>query len=423
MDKKERAAYLLKQYLNNNITLKELQELTGLLQEEGNAEDLQAAFGSLIDQSTALPDYQETEWESLYRKIRKAGPGRKREIRRYWLAAAAIIIIFLSGGTILFLKNNRTKETPPTASRTHNSQHDISPGSNKAILTLADGSKIDLDEAKDGQIGQQGNARLVKLGGGQLAYRESREADRKNSQDGKKSGVPEISFNKISTPRGGQYQLILPDGTRVWLNAASSLTYPTAFSGKERSVELEGEAYFEVAKNAAMPFRVFITTQPLHAGERAKEPNSGLSPEHEGTQIEVLGTHFNVMAYTDEHIIKTTLLEGRVKVHSGDRAAMLAPGEQAKVSDKGMLTKAPADTDEAIAWKNGLFRFNEATIEEVMRQISRWYDVEVIYVNGAPKDLFRGEIYRNVNISKVLKVLEASGVHFTVEGKKILVQS
>jgi ferric-dicitrate binding protein FerR (iron transport regulator) len=180
------------------------------------------------------------------------------------------------------------------------------------------------------------------------------------------------------------------------------LRYPASFIGKERVVELKGEAYFEIAQNAHMPFRVSV------------DP---------GLQVEVLGTNFNVKAYTDEPFINTTLLQGAVKVHANGQAVLVHPGERAKLGGDQTLRTESADTEEAVAWKNGLFRFNEATLEDIMRQLSRWYDVEVVYVNGPPKDLFRGEIYRNVNVSQVLKVLEASGIHFTVEGKKILVQA
>jgi ferric-dicitrate binding protein FerR (iron transport regulator) len=440
MDKQERARHLLQQYLNNTINSIELQELTQLLLEDKNSGDLQAALGAIIDRSPAMPGYREEEWEHLYRKIRDARPGReatefgrefggatgsRREVgRRYRLAAAAAIIFVLlgGGGAMLFLKAGGSKPVAAAAAGKQIPGDDIGPGRNKAVLTLADGSTIDLDEAKDGTIAKQGNSKLVKLSGGQLAYQQNRAEGNQDSRGGHAQGGPEMSgpeadgsetgrsagrtenaktaFNTISTPKGGQFQLVLPDGSKVWLNAASSLKYPTVFSGKKRTVELRGEAYFEIAPNATMPFTV-----------------------NAGAQIEVLGTHFNVMAYNDEQAVKTTLLEGRVKVHSGDQSVLLAPGEQARSKDNGALTTATVDTDEAIAWKNGLFRFNEATIEEVMRQVSRWYDVEVVYVNAMPKDLFRGEIYRNVNVSKVLKVLELSGVRFTVEGKKILVQS
>jgi ferric-dicitrate binding protein FerR (iron transport regulator) len=323
--------------------------------------------------------------------------------KRGWAAAA--ILILLAAGSWLIARQPSGKEiVRAIRPQQRSAGDDVAPGGNKAILTLADGSTVDLNAADNGLVGQQGNSKLIKLGGGQLAY--------KTAASGKLQATSLDTYNTIATPKGGQYQLILPDGSKVWLNAASSLRYPTAFSGKERVVELKGEAYFEVAsltpkgEHEKMPFRVHIATE-----------------NGPGMDVQVLGTHFNVMAYADEKSIKTTLLEGAVKLNEGDHSVLIRPGEQGKLNSGNGFKVAPVDTEEAVAWKNGLFRFNEATIEEVMRQISRWYDVEVVYVNEAPKDLFRGEIYRNVSISKVLKVLEASGVHFTVEGKKILVQS
>jgi len=414
MDNKEKAAYLLRLYLTNKISSTELNELNRFLLDETRAGYLQSALSELIEESPALPDYQEEEWESLYQKIRQtARDGDLRETvpslipshhvseirthpihRKSWLIAAAIIIIMLTGGAVtLMLRSGSRKATPTVAEQIKPASDDIGPGGNKAILTLADGSTIDLDQAKNGTIQQQGKSQLVKVNGGMLAYKENRKAN--------KGDDLESSFNKISTPRGGKFQLVLSDGSKVWLNAASSLTYPTTFAGKERSVQLRGEAYFEIAPNAAKPFKV----------------------NHEDLQIEVLGTSFNVNAYKDEQTVKTTLLEGRVKVHNADQAVLLSPGQQARSKEKEPFSVATADLEEVVAWKNGLFRFNESTIEEVMRQISRWYDVEVVYEGSIPKDLFRGEIYRNVNVSAVLKVLEVSGVHFRVEGKKIFVLS
>jgi len=412
---KDRISYLLEKYLTDSITASELQELKILLQQEKSVPGLQEALDALIAHSPALPDYEEAAWEPLYQKIlegRKADTAsfssRARVLSLFktrWVAAA-ILILLTAGGWLLFFRQGGGKETARALNSRQKPANDIAPGTTRAVLTLADGSTIDLNAASNGLVGRQGNSKLIKLGGGQLAYRESRDSAR--------SINPAISYNMISTPKGGEYQLILPDGSKVWLNAASSLRYPTTFSGKERVVELKGEAYFEVAHqtpkegHGKMPFRVHVM----------KDAGSG-----EGMDVRVLGTHFNIMAYTDEQSINTTLLEGSVKLSRGDQETLIRPGEQGKLRDGNGFRVLSVDTDEAVAWKNGLFRFNEATIEEVMRQVSRWYDVEVVYVNEAPKDLFRGEIYRNVNVSKVLKVLEASGVHFTVEGKKILVQS
>lgn len=392
----ERIPYLLKQYLDNSITETELDELMLLMHEEESAAEIQDSLEELIAQLPAAPEYQEAAWDPLYRKILNIdppGPSARGILRgpfiRRWAAVAAAMLILLAGGWLFLRKSGRRAGT---RTDTTVAVRDIAPGRNKAILTLADGSTVDLDEAKDGLIGQQGGSQLIKRQGSQLAYQE-------------KSRSGENAYNVLSTPRGGQYQLVLPDGSKVWLNAASSLRYPTVFAGGERVVELKGEAYFEIANNPAMPFKVNV--------DKAGVP----------VQVEVLGTHFNIMAYGDEPSVNTALLEGAVRVHGPSAVRLVRPGEQATVNGGGKLSVARADMEEAVAWKDGMFKFNEATIDQVMRQLSRWYDVEVVYVNDPPKDLFRGEMYRNVNVSKILKVLEASGVHFTVEGKKILVRS
>jgi hypothetical protein len=316
-------------------------------------------------------------------------------VRRIWFSAAAALVL-LSIAVWLLTSNRRTGGSLAAVPAKPSVIRDLAPGSNKATLTLADNTTIDLDGAKEGVLGQQGNARLIKDKGGRLSYQ--------TAASYKPQAASEAVYNLLATPRGGQYQLVLPDGSKVWLNAASRLKYPASFGGKERVVELQGEAYFEIARNPSMPFKVYLMGQP-------------------SAQVEVLGTHFNVKAYADEPAVQATLLEGAIKVHQGAAAALLQPGEQARWGSGTNIKVSPADLEETVAWKNGLFKFNDANIEEVMRQLSRWYDVDIVYVNGVPEDLFRGEIYRSVNVSKVLKVLEASGVHFTVEGRKILVKN
>ncbi len=400
----ERIPYLLKQYLDNSLTMAELDEWMSLMQDEAAAAAIQAILEEHIGELPAAPGYREADWDPLFHKIIGAEENvaasrtvvRRFPIRR-WSAVAAAMLLLLAGGWF-FLRHSR----PPVAAGTAPAvAGDIAPGRSRATLTLADGSTVDLDVAKDGVIGHQGGSQVVKSQGSQLAYQE-------------KDGRDAVTYNVLATPRGGQYQLVLPDGSKVWLNAASSIRYPTVFAGRERVVELKGEAYFEIAQDAAMPFKVNV--------EKGGVP----------MQVEVLGTHFNVMAYGDEPSMNTDLLEGAVRVHGGSVAKRLKPGQQARwngggqgtgAGASGVLSVGPGNMEEAVAWKDGMFSFNEATIEQVMRQLSRWYDVEVVYVNGPPKDLFRGEMFRNVTISKILKVLEASGVHFTVDGEKILVRS
>jgi len=273
-------------------------------------------------------------------------------------------------------------ETVPT-------QNDILPGGNKAILTLASGQIINLDTIANGNLATQGHTAIVKTADGQLSY---------NNKD----AAAEIYYNTVSTPKGGQYQLKLSDGTLITMNAASSIRFPTAFTGTQRVVELDGEAYFEVAKNPTMPFIVKSKT---------------------GMNVQVFGTHFNVMAYEEEQDARTTLIEGAVKVSNGSSAVMLKPGQQAlsansNASSPIRINNEP-DIEEAIAWKNGIFQFNNADLKTVMRQIARWYDVEISYNERVPEKRFTGRVSRNLKASELLSGIEYVGVHFKIEGKKI----
>lgn len=299
-------------------------------------------------------------------------------IRR--IAAAASILLFVSIGLYVYLhtKNNITKNTLYVL-------NDIAPGRNKAVLTLANGKQIILNDARNGQLADESNTLINKTADGHVVY--------KKATVGKTAMV----FNTLSTPRGGQYTLILADGTRVLLNAASSITYPTSFLGNERKVVLTGEAYFEVAHNASKPFRVTSQEQT----------------------VEVLGTHFNINAYSDESYIRTTLVEGSVKVSSGTSKEIIKPGQQAILMQQSIKVK-DADIEETIAWTNGFFRFNDAKIESVMRILSRWYDIDVAYEGKVTDEGFYGKISRYKNISQVLKMLEKTKVvHFKVEGRRV----
>jgi ferric-dicitrate binding protein FerR (iron transport regulator) len=312
--------------------------------------------------------------------------------------AAAILIGLLLTGAWLIL---RTTKTTPSAAIAKNTpaSNDALPGKDKAILTLADGTVVSLDDAHNGTLAQQGNTKVFKLNG-RLSYN-SAEPGAPIADN--KPGAP-MAYNTIATPRGGQYQVVLPDGSQVWLNAASSLRFPTAFSGKDRRVEVTGEAYFEIAKNSSMPFTVAI-------------PAAG------GSEIKVLGTHFNVTAYTDDALLKTTLLEGSVKFVSGGGSTLLKPGEQTQLAKNGRVDLASdIDVSQVIAWKNGIFHFEGADIETVMKQLSRWYDVDVIYGSKKASDLFYADIPRNTRLSDALKALALTGkVDFKIENKKIMV--
>jgi transmembrane sensor len=328
-------------------------------------------------------------------------PAKRRIITMRRVAAAAIILLLL--GTASYEWSNSSNKTPiRIANSTQRFKNDIAPGTEKAVLTLANGSKIILDSAHNGVLGQQGKTKILKFSGGELAYLPI---------DLKKDKIesPVTIYNIVSTPRGGQYQVILADGSKVWLNAASSLRFPTSFVGNKRTVELTGEAYFEVAKNPKMPFTVHIALGPA-------------SKADEGMDVHVLGTHFNINAYDDELAVKTTLLEGSVKITKGDESTFLEPGNQSLVDRLGnMKFVAAANVDEAVAWKNGMFNFKSADIETIMRQISRWYDVNIVYQKNV-NERFYAEISRNTNVSNIFKMLELTGgVHFNIEGKKIIV--
>ncbi|HTH83162.1 MAG TPA: FecR family protein [Mucilaginibacter sp.] len=260
---------------------------------------------------------------------------------------------------------------------------------NKAILTLADGSTVILDNAGNGLVAREGNTRVNKTSDGELIYSASKSA-------GQVTAVPQ--FNSISTPAGGQYQVSLADGSKVWLNAMSTLKFPAVFSGTKRVVELTGEAYFEVAKNKNMPFKVSLANS---------------------TSIEVLGTHFNIMAYADEKNIDATLLEGSISVKKGDMNKMITPGQQAKITDD--IKVSNVDAEESIAWKKGLFSFDRSDTQTIMRQIGRWYGVEVVYQGKIPSNQLTGYISRSAELPEVLKMLQISGLKTTINDKKITV--
>ncbi|MBS1567450.1 MAG: FecR family protein [Bacteroidetes bacterium] len=339
-----------------------------------------------------------TEWmdaarsEAMLNAILPASETRvipiKRNIR-LWpkVAAAAVVILLLSAGAWLLLRKPATQVAIAPAPV----KQDVLPGGDKAVLTLANGSTIVLDSADRGLLAKQGGTNIRKNKEGQLLYETAFESNRA------------AGLNTISTPRGGQYQVVLPDGTKVWLNAASSLRFPTAFVG-DRTVILKGEAYFEVAQNAKWPFHV-VTDGPL---------------------VHVLGTHFNVMAYEDEDGIKTSLLEGKVSLSFGTAKQPVSPSEQVDFDRKShaMAIDKTADMDKAVAWKNGLFDFDDEDIQSIMRQIARWYDVKVQYAGAVPVQHFTGYIRRQATLSQVLDMLQlAGGVSFSIEGKTITVKT
>lgn len=326
----------------------------------------------------------------------------EKPFKLYYLKSfsiAAMVLVALSISFYFFSNRTSTQEEQFVEL---NVKNDILPGNNKAVLTLADGSRISLDDAANGLLASQGSIAITKTDNGEIVYEN-------NSRLKSKDVVAKAVTNTIQTPKGGKYQVRLPDGSKVWLNSASTLSYPTAFTGKERKVKLSGEAYFEIAPDKNVPFRVISN----------------------GQIVEVLGTHFNINSYADEDFTKTTLLEGSVRVilnSNSDfigKTKMLKPGEQSLTNVKNAGIKVEnADTEKAIAWKNGYFKFKNTPIQEIMREVERWYDVELVYEGEIPTDEFTGFISNEVNISAVLKILEQSGgVKFTVKGKKIKVKT
>ncbi|MHA4807788.1 FecR family protein [Flavitalea flava] len=333
-------------------------------------------------------------------KVHELKTGKWR--RQAWLVAASLLVFVASGMYLLFFYHPRRSTIQPYISQ-HSPVKDIPPGSSKALLTLSNGSVINLDDAQNGTLTQQGNTRIRKLNDGQLIY------------DQLRTEPATTGYNTLSTPRGGQYRLILPDGSQVWLNAASAIRYPTAFTGNERLVEISGEAYFEIEKNPSVPFRVRVVSS---LASTLPERDSVASP----LSVQVLGTHFNINAYTDETSVKTTLLEGAVNIIRRQTVIPLRPGEQAQSNKEGKtIVVSDINTDETIAWKNGHFLFSHVSLQVLMRQLARWYDVEIVYGISPPVLEFEGEIQMDLSLQQVMKILEKYRVHCLLDHKKLIV--
>ncbi|SDC51804.1 FecR family protein [Pedobacter soli] len=382
----QRINYLLKQFTADALSPAEKQELLALATDPASVVGDEIA--KLIEaEEGAATEVTETEkWESVLNNIVATDKPQKtprsillRPLK--WAAAAAVLVVF---SFTAYLSLNKKKE--------HVFASDVAPGKNKAILTLANGKKISLSDALTGDIAKEAGFSITKTSNGELVYNI---AEAENAND--------TRLNTISTPNGGEWQIRLPDGTRVWLNAASSIQYSLNIgTAKERLVKLDGEAYFEVSKNKAHPFVV----------ETAKQT------------VEVLGTHFNINSYEEEQVTKTTLLEGSVRVSHNDtnESEVLEPGEQSLVSARGIAVKN-VDVDEAVAWKQGYFMFNNEKQESILRKIARWYNVEIEYADPEAKEvMYYGTVSRFEKISKVLHKLEQTGeVRFDIKGNKIIV--
>ncbi|HEY5370897.1 MAG TPA: FecR family protein [Hanamia sp.] len=377
---------LLQKYRQGNVTNEEGQFL----------ESYYNLFQNEPDILTRLSEEEKKEMKEhladrVWDNISKIDGGRTkiRSINTRFLRVAAAAVLFIVGAYVYRILNKKIDIQSKTVAI--NEKHPIMPGGNKAFLIRSDGSKIVLDSIQNGTVLQKGSTKIIKQSG-ILIYNVSAFPNQDEV----------VVYNTLSTPRGGQYQVVLSDGTKVWLNASSSLHFPTAFIGNERNVELTGEAYFEVAKNKEKPFHVNVIN---------------------GMQIEVLGTHFNVNAYGDEGAIKTSLLEGSIKIKKGNVSGLLKPGQQGVLNKNGgNIEIKNVDMNEVIAWKNGLFQFDGADIKSIMGQIGRWYDVEIEYDGKMPERKFEGKISRDAKLTDVLKILELSNVKFSVQGKIIIVQ-
>jgi transmembrane sensor len=397
---------LFERLLQGKLSPEETDQLLEWLNREDNAAEaagiISAHLSTPVQENEITPEIRNSLQARLPFILNTEKRNKRGAVQLFlqpWFkyAAAAILII----AVVFFIWSSRQKPMTVTASAEtpKPTNTDIAPGSQGAILTLADGRQVVLDSLGNGTISLQTGAE-VRLKDGQLVYAPVASAEQ------------QLAYNSISTPKGRQFQLVLPDQTKVWLNAASSLKYPTQFSGNERRVEIQGEAYFEVAKDARKPFIVSLPDRPDGAG----------------ADVKVLGTHFNINAYSNEPAIKTTLLEGAVQIvkhKTGNRkenAIVLKPGEQGvDIANAPLTIYRSPNIDKVMAWKNGVFNFEEATLQEVMHQLERWYDIDVEYETGIPKLEFVGKMGRDLSLKNVLRGLELSKVHFRLEGRKLVV--
>lgn len=351
---------------------------SGLLAIDGLFQELQARIQGAVPGQPA-PVAASTPVQGAVRMLKM----------NWWYAAAASVLIV--GGATYYLGRDK-KAAQPMAKLTGPAE--IAPGKEGAVLTLADGRQIVLDSLGNGVVATESGARVV-LQDGKLTY------------DGSAESAAVVTYNTITTPNGRQISIVLPDGSKVWLNSASYIRCPTVFPADERLVEISGEAYVEVAPDAQRPFRVSVSN---------------------GMQLEVLGTSFNINAYSNEAMVRTTLINGRVKLgllRQGDQSVTLLPGQQAQVTQNAgkpavrMLEEE--ELDKIIAWKNGFFDFDNVRIAEAMRQLERWYNIEVVYEKGIPDITFGGKLRRNLSLEGVLRSLQDSEVHFRLEGRKLVV--
>jgi transmembrane sensor len=369
---------LLDGFRANTLSAEQRKTLADLLHSPERRLELEDLLSQEPDPSDGVdPEILQLVYQWIRLSIGQPARVRRLLPRRNYMVAAAI------AGLLLNRKKDAGK--PPIANVYKN---DVSPGGNHAVLTLANGSHILLDSAGNGNLVRQGSAQVVKVVPGRLAYRPG-------------AGQNSVTvYNTVATPAGGKYEIALGDGTKVWLNAMSSLTFPTVFDGPDRTVELTGEGYFDVAKNIGKPFHVRVN----------------------GVEVDVLGTEFDVNAYRDETSIKTSLLNGSVRLQRGTASMLLKSGEQGQTTGaEGLALVKDADLEAAIAWRKGYFSFEDANVQTVMRELSRWYGIEIKYEVNPNVGSFGGEMGRDLKLTQVLDGLSKSGVHFQLEGKVLTV--
>jgi ferric-dicitrate binding protein FerR (iron transport regulator) len=390
---RHRINYLLDQHVAGKATAEEQAEFLSIIRDAADDDLIRESLAQSWQEFATTDEIPREKADTVFHSILQQAAGLHRRPARIlfmtvWkrMAVAAVLILLLGVGGYFFF--NRPSQPPPAGKTAVPAGDIVTSGSAHAILTLAGGKRIVLDSAGNGRLAIQGNMQVVRLADGRIAY----------DAGGNVLAGNTAFYNTLTVPRGSKVaSLVLSDGTRVWLNAASSITYPTTFTGKDRSVQLEGEAYLEIAKDKNKPFRITA----------------------EGCSIEVLGTHFNVNAYSDEPVLRTTLLEGSVSITKGSDKKILSPGQQAVVKDK-ILLDDHVDLDQVIAWKTGIFNFNRITLKEAMRQLSRWYDVDVEYPSGLADKKFGGEMGRDLTLTQVLRLLNGMDMHFKLEGRKVI---
>ena len=394
MEVSERLEYLVSRAAQNTATAAEIEELRAMLLQDSDGQ-LTLRISEILDRLTPaeaqLPPRDNVYWAGITRNVLDVVPGsrtppesRRTDFHHWWWAAAILCLLAGSGWILQQYLTGRQKTLAETAKEVV-----IQPGHEGAILTLADGSQIVLDSLKNGLVTDQAGTRITKNAQGSLVY------DRITA-------VKPVQ-NTLSTPRGRQFHVVLPDGSEAWLNAASSISFPTVF-GDKRSVTITGEVYFEVIKDDKHPFIVSADNK---------------------LAIQVLGTSFNVKAYRDEKNILTTLLTGAVKLSiQGAGTLPLKPGQQATVSSEksGFQLNTVVDTDKVIAWKNGYFNFDGLRLEEVLKQLERWYDIEATYDNSLANLAFYGELPRDMTLNDMIKALSYTGLQLKIEGKKLSVK-